>query len=277
MTYLYCLICMCLAVLLWSLLIAFRVNVTFSFSLAIMCIWPLCSACRVSTNNRTVRFLKLKVEYAIQVATFAVYANLFNLNAETWVIFMFVYLCMEILLWLAIICFYREIPISFDFFWQKPPTTTRTIDTYAAQCEECLKWRVIDTVEEYEEIRSKNIEEPFVCERKPGVSCEDPADIEYNQSRIWVIDKPGLPKSPEGFKRRLVLRKDLCKIDAYYVSPTGKRFRSHPEVATFLQGNPGYGVSLDDFNFTRPKVVEEDSVPAGIFGQRSISGSDKKP
>ncbi|KAJ9171912.1 hypothetical protein P3X46_015212 [Hevea brasiliensis] len=136
-----------------------------------------------------------------------------------------------------------------------------SIDTYAAQCETCLKWRVIATQEEYEEIRSKILENPFVCDRKPGVTCKDAADIDCNATRTWVIDRPGIPKTPKGFKRSLVLRRDFSKMDAYYITPTGKKLRTKNEIAAFLEANPKYkDVSIEDFNFTSPKVME-DTIP----------------
>ncbi|EEF37637.1 DNA binding protein, putative [Ricinus communis] len=151
----------------------------------------------------------------------------------------------------------------------------RSVDTYAAQCEKCMKWRVIETEEEYEEIRSKIVENPFYCNRKPGISCEDPADIECDASRTWVIDKPGLPKTPGGFKRSLVLRRDFSKMDAYYITPTGKKLRTRNEIAAFLEANPKYkGVSIEDFNFTSPKVMEE-TVPEDVK-KATASASSKK-
>lgn len=135
---------------------------------------------------------------------------------------------------------------------------SRSIDLYAAQCEDCLKWRVITSLDEYEEIRSEIEEKPFVCRRKQGGSCEDPADIDYDTTRVWVIDKPGIPKTPEGFKRSLVLRRDFSKMDAYYITPSGKKLRTLNEVAAFLTSNPEYNdVPLSDFTFKVPKVVDE--------------------
>ncbi|KDP21520.1 hypothetical protein JCGZ_21991 [Jatropha curcas] len=159
---------------------------------------------------------------------------------------------------------------------KNPRVAVRSVDTYAAQCETCLKWRVIPTQEEYEEIRSKIAENPFVCDRKPGVSCEDPADIEYNATRTWVIDKPGLPKTPNGFKRSLVLRRDFSKMDAYYITPTGKKLRTRNEISAFLEANPKYkDVSLEDFNFTSPKVME-DTIPEDAKKINATVGSSGK-
>ncbi|XP_010439294.1 PREDICTED: methyl-CpG-binding domain-containing protein 1 [Camelina sativa] len=138
----------------------------------------------------------------------------------------------------------------------------RLIDIYAVECKLCSKWRKIDTQEEYEEIRSRQREDPFVCNKKEGVSCKDAADLNYDSSRTWVIDKPGLPKTPRGFKRSLILRKDYSKMDAYYITPTGKRLKSRNEIAAFIEANQDYSYApLEDFNFTVPKVME-DTIPS---------------
>ncbi|XP_061356252.1 methyl-CpG-binding domain-containing protein 4-like [Gastrolobium bilobum] len=136
-----------------------------------------------------------------------------------------------------------------------------SIDVYAAQCTSCLKWRVIDTQEEFEEIRHKVIQEPFYCSRKANRSCDDPADIEYDCTRTWVIDKPNLPKTPQGFRRSLVLRRDYSKLDAYYITPVGKKLRTRNEIAAFLKDHPEYkGVSVSDFDFSSPKIMQ-DTIP----------------
>ena len=120
---------------------------------------------------------------------------------------------------------------------------------------------MIDTQEEFEEIRSKVIEEPFYCNRKANKSCDDPADIEYDSTRTWVIDKPNLPKAPEGFRRSLVLRKDYSKLDAYYITPTGKKLRTRNEIAAYLKEHPEIkGVSVSDFDFSSPKIMQ-DTIP----------------
>ncbi|XP_010413207.1 PREDICTED: methyl-CpG-binding domain-containing protein 4-like [Camelina sativa] len=156
----------------------------------------------------------------------------------------------------------------------------RLIDTYAAQCEKCHKWRVIDSQDEYEDIRSKMLEDPFHCHKKQATSCEDPADIDYDTSRTWVIDKPGVPKTPKGFKRSLVLRKDYSKMDTYYITPTGKKLRSRNEIAAFVEANPEFNnAPLGDFNFTVPKVMEDTLPPdaklASPIGATSTATSKK--
>ncbi|CAN1271438.1 Methyl-CpG-binding domain-containing protein 4 [Linum perenne] len=151
----------------------------------------------------------------------------------------------------------------------------RSIDTYTAQCHTCLKWRVIKTEEEYEEIRSKSIADKFTCKSK-GQSCDDPADIEYDSSRTWVIDKPGVPKTPRGFKRHLVLRRDFSKMDAYYITPTGKKLRTRNEIAAFIAAKPEFkDVKVDDFNFTTPKVME-DTIPEEVLEKAAAGGGSNK-
>lgn len=148
-----------------------------------------------------------------------------------------------------------------------------SVDVFAAQCAKCHKWRTLDSLEEYEELRSRFLEDPFHCDKKPNVSCDDPADIEYDNTKTWVIDKPNIPKTPPGFKRELILRRDFSKMDAHYITPTGKKVRSRSEVAAFVKENPQYkGVNIDDFNFTVPKVME-DTVP----GTGNVKKKIKKP
>ncbi|KAL0435793.1 UNVERIFIED_CONTAM: Methyl-CpG-binding domain-containing protein 4 [Sesamum radiatum] len=151
------------------------------------------------------------------------------------------------------------------FLEQHSVNTSNFIDIWSVQCGECFKWRVIPTQEEFEEIRSTFAEDPFVCSKKPGIACDDPADIEYDDSRTWVIDKPNLPKSPAGFRRKLVMRKDFSKMDCYYDTPNGKRLRSLAEVARFLDKYPEYkeDVLVSDFSFTIPKIME-DTIPPDV-------------
>ncbi|XP_047982440.1 methyl-CpG-binding domain-containing protein 4-like isoform X1 [Salvia hispanica] len=131
------------------------------------------------------------------------------------------------------------------------------VDLWSVQCAECFKWRLIPTEEEFEEIRSKFSEDPFFCSKKPGVSCDDPADIERDETRTWAIHKPGIPKTPSGFKRTLVMRRDLSKMDCYYDAPNGKKLRALTDVSKFLDKFPEYkkNISPADFSFTSPKLV----------------------
>ena len=163
-----------------------------------------------------------------------------------------------------------------DFPWQKLGLIRKSIGAYAVQCEACLKWRLIDTEEEYEEIRSRFIEEPFFCSKKVDVSCEDPTDIEYDDTRTWAADKPNIPKTPKGFQRELLLRKDYSKMDAYYTTPSGKKMRALTDVATYLRSDPDCkDLSLSEFNFAVPKIMR-DTLPAHIERKVSTNGSNKK-
>ncbi|KAJ6428578.1 hypothetical protein OIU84_020289 [Salix udensis] len=157
---------------------------------------------------------------------------------------------------------------------KNPRVAPRSIDIYTVQCD---KWRVISTEEEYEEIRSTMKESPYVCDRKLGISCDDPADIEYNATRTWAIDRPGILKIPEGFKRSLELRRDFSRMDAYYITPTGKKLRTLNEIAAFIEANPKYqDVKLSAFSFTSPKVME-DTIPEDVVRKiPSIGNSNKK-
>ncbi|XP_059300924.1 methyl-CpG-binding domain-containing protein 4-like [Lycium barbarum] len=147
-----------------------------------------------------------------------------------------------------------------------PKTSSRgsgnpSISIWAVQCGKCFKWRKVSTQEEFEEIRSKFNEEPFHCENKPNVTCDDPAEIEYDSSRTWAIDKPNEPKTPIGFKRELCLRSDYSKMDVYYITPSGKKLRSTNEVGTFLQQNPEFSdLSTKNFSFKSPKIMD-DTIP----------------
>nr|CAD1829497.1 unnamed protein product [Ananas comosus var. bracteatus] len=105
---------------------------------------------------------------------------------------------------------------------EKKRKSNDSINAYSVQCENCLKWRLIPTKEEYETIRHNFIDDPWVCSKKPNASCDDPAgDIEYDNTRIWVIDKPNIPKPPPDTERILIMRKDLSKMDTYYIMPKG--------------------------------------------------------
>lgn len=124
---------------------------------------------------------------------------------------------------------------------------------------------MIPSIHEFEEIRSKFTEDPFVCNKRADKSCDSPADIEYDSSRTWVMDKPDIPKTPSGFFRELVLRKDYSKMDARYITPDGRKLRSSIEVAAFLEENPIYKevASLSDFSFNVPRVMAE-TVPQNV-------------
>jgi len=156
----------------------------------------------------------------------------------------------------------EEIPVAFMVeaaFQRKRGSTKDSVGVYAVQCYMCYKWRMIPTKEEFETLRENFTENPWFCSRRPDCSCDDPADIEYDSSRIWVIDRPNIPKPPPETERLVIMRRDFTKMDTYYVMPNGKRARCAGDVDKFLEANPEYKnrISVSAFNFAPPKVVEE--------------------
>ncbi|XP_037434507.1 methyl-CpG-binding domain-containing protein 4-like [Triticum dicoccoides] len=134
-----------------------------------------------------------------------------------------------------------------------------SIGMYTVQCYKCKKWRKIPTKEEFETIRERLAEDPWFCDRDPsaGRSCKQPEDIPCDSSCIWVMDKPGIPRPPPATERLVIMRRDLSKMDTYYLLPNGKRARSGSDVEKFLQDNPEYRANLpaSKFSFAAPKIV----------------------
>lgn len=85
-----------------------------------------------------------------------------------------------------------------------------SVGAFTVQCANCFKWRLIPTKEKYEEIREHILEQPFYCktarEWRPDISCDDPADISQDGSRLWAIDKPNIAQPPPGWQRLLRIR-----------------------------------------------------------------------
>ncbi|KAI3974418.1 hypothetical protein MKX01_034735, partial [Papaver californicum] len=134
----------------------------------------------------------------------------------------------------------------------------REVSAYEVQCSKCSKWRLISTLEEYEDIREASLQKPWFCGNKDYKSCNDPSDIDIDSTRIWAMDKPNLPKSPAGFKRGMTIRRDCTRLDVYYETSNGKKLRSTTEVQKFLKANPEYkaaGITISDFNFRTPRVL----------------------
>ncbi|KAI3711829.1 hypothetical protein L1987_70377 [Smallanthus sonchifolius] len=161
-----------------------------------------------------------------------------------------------------------QCPVSY-----KPPPVKRilpAVGAFTVQCANCFKWRFIPTKEKYEEIREHIIEKPFVCasahEWRPGISCDDPPDIEQDGSRLWAIDKPNIAQPPPGWQRDLRIRGEggTKFADIYYTPPTGgKVLRSIHEVGKYLIEHPEYveqGVTLAQFSFQVPKPLREDYI-----------------
>ncbi|KAF3652039.1 putative histidine-containing phosphotransfer protein 1-like [Capsicum annuum] len=58
------------------------------------------------------------------------------------------------------------------------------VSSWAAQCDKFYKWRITLTHEEFEEIRSRFVKEPFNFNNKPNSSCDDPACIDFSNLQI---------------------------------------------------------------------------------------------
>ncbi|KAH7277561.1 hypothetical protein KP509_39G057100 [Ceratopteris richardii] len=140
------------------------------------------------------------------------------------------------------------------------------IGAYTVQCALCMKWRLIPTKEQYEEIRQSVSENPFFCSStaswRPNISCEDPSDVMQDDSHLWAIDRPNIPAPPPGWDRQLVFRGAGASkfADVYYVAPSGRKLRSTPEVERFLTEFPEYaqGARISQFSFVIPKPLDRD-------------------
>ncbi|XP_010440701.1 PREDICTED: methyl-CpG-binding domain-containing protein 2-like isoform X1 [Camelina sativa] len=158
---------------------------------------------------------------------------------------------------------------------QSQPLSSRTlslspsIGAFTVQCASCFKWRLMPSMQKYEEIRENLLENPFFCETacewKPNISCDVPADIYQDGTRLWAIDKPNISRPPTGWQRLLRIRGEggTRFADVYYVAPSGKKLRSTVEVQKYLNDNPEYireGVKLSQFSFQIPKPLQDDYV-----------------
>ncbi|KAH7572500.1 hypothetical protein ACOSP7_015673 [Xanthoceras sorbifolium] len=150
-----------------------------------------------------------------------------------------------------------------------PSRVLPSVGAFTVQCANCFKWRLIPTKEKYEEIREHILENPFICENarewRPDISCDDPADISQDGSRLWAIDKPNIAQPPPGWQRLLRIRGEGSTkfADVYYVAPSGKRLRSMVEIQKYLTEHPEYtrdGVTMSQFSFQIPKPLQENYV-----------------
>ncbi|KAK9073857.1 hypothetical protein SSX86_006451 [Deinandra increscens subsp. villosa] len=150
-------------------------------------------------------------------------------------------------------------------FSRAPPE----VGAFTVQCANCLKWRLIPDQEKYEVIREHITDQPFLCETTRQwnrlISCDDPADIEQDGTRIWAIDKPNIAQPPRGWKRLLRLRREGGSrfADVYYASPTGTKLRSLPDVINrYLNSHPEHaqGIGVGRFSFQIPTPLQENYV-----------------
>ncbi|KAL5732073.1 hypothetical protein ACHQM5_004730 [Ranunculus cassubicifolius] len=72
------------------------------------------------------------------------------------------------------------------------------IAKYSLQCRKCFKWRVIRSVREFEEIRGILIQNPFVCEMKPNMSCDVLDDIPLLSCLPKTLGKINKKRKSEG-------------------------------------------------------------------------------
>ncbi|KAI3732425.1 hypothetical protein L1987_63630 [Smallanthus sonchifolius] len=155
-------------------------------------------------------------------------------------------------------------------------TGTSVIVAYAVQCDNCYKWRKMENEEHFEEFRCNHSADPFVCNKLSGTTCEKPADISFDSSHVWVMDKPNIPKTPKGFKRIATLRSDYSKVDVQYLTPQGKKIRARPGMMDYLQEHPECGpISPSDFSFEAPKVMR-DTVPKHVVNNPASSTKKKR-
>ncbi|KAF9617537.1 hypothetical protein IFM89_037349 [Coptis chinensis] len=185
----------------------------------------------------------------------------------------------------------EEEPQPVQAYAPAPPSRVLpSVGAFTVQCASCFKWRLIPTKEKYEEIRESILQIPFVCEIarewRPDISCDDPADISQDGSRVWAIDKPNISQPPQGWKRELRIRGEGSTrfADVYYMAPSGKRFRSMVEIQKYLLDHPEYlrdGVNMSQFSFQIPKPLQEDYVrkrPRNEFSiTRHLEPSDVNP
>lgn len=157
---------------------------------------------------------------------------------------------------------------------------TYDIRTFTVQCAACNKWRLIPTKEKYEEIRENISRERFVCESarewRPDISCDVPADIIQDGSKLWALDKPNIPQAPPDWKRLYRIRGEGSSrfADVYYLTPLGKRLRSMVEIQKYILEHPDAGLTTSQFSFLIPKPLKEDYVrkrPTTVMSSPGLS------
>ncbi|MCL7040267.1 hypothetical protein MKW94_006299 [Papaver nudicaule] len=129
------------------------------------------------------------------------------------------------------------------------------IGTFTVQCSDCYKWRLIPTKEKYE----KYVQ---ISRWRPDISCDDPADINQDGSKLWALDKPNIPQPPPCWQRLYRVRGEGCTrfADVYYVTPSGKRLRSMVEIQKYILEHPDAGLTTSQFSFQIPKPLQENYV-----------------
>ncbi|GBG83603.1 hypothetical protein CBR_g37407 [Chara braunii] len=171
----------------------------------------------------------------------------------------------------------------------KRPGSSPMSVTYAVQCGRCHKWRRVTSVEEYEKIRARGpTDSSWMCgeaaawKKNGGTAaadgrdyCAEPSELEPDGRLTWALDKPHIPRTPPGWRRRVAVRGGSAKkfADVYYYSPCNKQLRSIVEVERFLLENPmykeKYGLTKDNFSFAAPRAYPVGSPLAPKSGPMS--------
>lgn len=164
--------------------------------------------------------------------------------------------------------------------------SSATLIAFAVQCAQCMKWRKVPTLEQYEDIRATISQSPFVCSTSQpwhqGASCDDPADLEQDSTLLWAMDRQDIPRPPAGWRRRIVVRGGTSNkfSDVYYHTPTGKSLRSMNDVEKFLAEHPEFaskGITKDQFSFASPRPLTSSAKPKKVTpGSTPVPGS-KRP
>lgn len=147
----------------------------------------------------------------------------------------------------------------------EPLDIAPTVGAFTVQCAQCMKWRFIPTKEQYEAIRQSILEKPFFCSSaaiwRPNASCRDPLEISPDLHELWAVDRPSIPLPPHGWERLLVIRPQGSSkfADIYYITPSGRKLRSMPEIVRYLEEHPEYAnAGLNQFSFLTPKPLDKD-------------------
>ncbi|KAG8068799.1 hypothetical protein GUJ93_ZPchr0005g14338 [Zizania palustris] len=74
------------------------------------------------------------------------------------------------------------------------------------------------------------------------------------------------------------MRKDLSRMDTYYVMPNGKRARRHYDVEKFLKENPKYNDTMapSSFSFSAPKIVKETVAMSAMWRSLRWKGARRR-
>ena len=93
-----------------------------------------------------------------------------------------------------------------------------------------------------------------------NASCDDPTDLSQDFTRLWINDKPNIPRPPTRWERLHTLRGEVTRrfADVYYIAPSGNKLRSRVEVEKFLEDNPQYakeGVDISQYNYQIPRPL----------------------